>query len=245
MPLEGMMKEYRKPSFSEQLAKGMPGAVNDTLQGVGQLMGSQQHKKALSEFYNKNYGQDLSVLPEKEREILMQNDYKSKLSKSKIDPTIINKAQNAYKRYKELVDEPGIGTSGNWLNYSDEAIQNRGEFEGLEASIMPIFKQIFPRGMTEKEYLRAAEKYIPQYGEMQSTIRGKLKSLDNLLKTNGIDFDELDNPKDMIPIEELKKTKKVRFSPDNPEHVAKYNQLLKQFKGDIKKVNEILNKEYE
>lgn len=41
-----------------------------------------------------------------------------------------------------------------------------------------------------------------------------------------------------------KKAQKVKFNPKNPEHVAKFEQLDKEFKGDKKKVNDALSREF-
>lgn len=49
----------------------------------------------------------------------------------------------------------------------------------------------------------------------------------------GFEFDDekLDSPK-------------VKFDPENPEHIKKFEQLDKKFKGDRKKVNEALAREF-
>ena len=42
----------------------------------------------------------------------------------------------------------------------------------------------------------------------------------------------------------VEESKKVRFNPKHPEHIAKFKQLNEKFKGDRIKVNEALAREF-
>jgi hypothetical protein len=56
--------------------------------------------------------------------------------------------------------------------------------------------------------------------------------------------DSSDEPEMTESPEPERRSKKAKFDPKNKEHVAKFNQLDKKLKGDKKKVNAALSKEF-
>lgn len=82
---------------------------------------------------------------------------------------------NSLDGMEKLLGKPGIGASGA-INQSDKARFNRGEFDAYQAGILPLFKQMFPR-MTEKELFLIMERFVPQTGETESRMAGKIKAL--------------------------------------------------------------------
>lgn len=92
-----------------------------------------------------------------------------------------SQAMGAIGEMEKMIDSKGIGMMGNMLNFSSEARYNRGKFESLQAAIMPVFKGLFPRGMTEKEFKFVNEHYIPQAGDTEEKIRGKIAGLKQLM----------------------------------------------------------------
>jgi hypothetical protein len=84
---------------------------------------------------------------------------------------------------EDLIGKEGIGLSGGW-NPSSEARFNRGQFQSLQAAVLPLFKSMFPRGMTEKEFKFINENYIPQVSDTNETQKGKIKGLRQLLGQN-------------------------------------------------------------
>lgn len=91
-----------------------------------------------------------------------------------------NPAISALDSLEKMVGQTGIGTSG-FLNPSSEARYNRGKFESLQAAILPLFKSMFPRGMTEKEFKFIQDKYIPQASDTEQKIKGKIAGLRQLV----------------------------------------------------------------
>lgn len=88
-------------------------------------------------------------------------------------------AAKALTDLEDLVSEEGIGFLGT-LNPSAKARQNRGRFKATQAAILPLFKSMFPRGMTEKEFKFIQENYIPQSHDSEEKIKGKIDGLKQL-----------------------------------------------------------------
>lgn len=99
-------------------------------------------------------------------------------------PKDMGGAVNALNTMESLIKAPGIGQLGGNLNFTAEARRNRGLFTASQAAVLPILKQIFPRGMTEKEFLIAEEKWIPQPNESQASIEGKIQGLRQILQSS-------------------------------------------------------------
>jgi len=91
-----------------------------------------------------------------------------------------NPAVKALQEVESLIGQEGIGFLGK-LNPSDKARFNRGKFQSLQAAVLPLFKQMFPRGMTEKEFKFIQQNYIPQTSDTEETIKGKIAGLRQLL----------------------------------------------------------------
>lgn len=95
-----------------------------------------------------------------------------------------NPAAKALDDLEALVGKKGIGFAGG-LNPQGEARYNRGMFNSLQSSLLPLFKSMFPRGMTEKEFKFINENYIPQASDTEETIKGKIAGLRQLMGTEG------------------------------------------------------------
>lgn len=92
-------------------------------------------------------------------------------------------ASKALDSLESLIGQEGIGISGV-LNPSGKARYNRGVFESTQAAILPLFKSMFPRGMTEKEFKFIQDKYIPQPSDTEEKIKGKISGLRQLLSNS-------------------------------------------------------------
>jgi hypothetical protein len=80
-------------------------------------------------------------------------------------------------------------------------------------------------------------------------LRDKKRQLqaqrDQLIDFKALQGDEDEEEESQEDLEEEKKKKpKVKFNPKNKEHIAKFKQLDKKFKGDRQKVNAALAKEF-
>lgn len=122
------------------------------------------------------FGQGLNRASEFAQQMALQKQG-SQSTAEQLQP---NPAAKALDDLEALVGQKGIGLSGR-LNPQGEARYNRGMFNSLQSSLLPLFKSMFPRGMTEREFKFINENYIPQSGDTEETIKGKIAGLRQLL----------------------------------------------------------------
>lgn len=134
---------------------------------------------------------------------------KSELKGGEYGGSNLKAAANALDDLEGLIDKSGIGLIGA-LNPSSEARKNRGIFKSTQAAILPIFKKMFPRGLTEKEFKYIQDNWIPQSNDSEATIRGKIEGLRELAVQQGGPEQVLKGPKSLmnnkpkrIPLEEI------------------------------------------
>lgn len=77
-------------------------------------------------------------------------------------------------------DVPGIGRFGQ-LSQSSEALYNRSKLQTLGSDLLSFYKTLFPRGITQQEFIRLEKDYIPKPGDATSTMKGKLDAFDDLI----------------------------------------------------------------
>lgn len=78
-------------------------------------------------------------------------------------------------------DVPGIGLLGSW-DPRPEAQHNRGKMQTLGSDLLSFYKTLFPRGITQQEFIRLEKDYIPKPGEATSKMLGKLEGFANLIE---------------------------------------------------------------
>ena len=112
-------------------------------------------------------------------------------SEKKEKKEALSPAVTALEQMEGMLGKEGIGTSGA-LNLSGKARENRGKFSSLQAAILPLFKSMFPRGMTEKEFKFIQDNYIPQWHDTQETQKGKISGLRELFpkELSGLEMEE-------------------------------------------------------
>lgn len=119
----------------------------------------------------------------------------------------LQNAAKALASLEGLIGKPGIGRSGIG-NLSKDARYNRGVFESTQAAILPLFKSMFPRGMTEKEFKFVQENYIPQASDTEAKIRGKIEGLKQFLGGSEQGLQEMPKTSEMQqrekPVESIK-----------------------------------------
>ena len=135
-------------------------------------------------------------------------------------------------------DVSGIGIFGQW-DPTPEAQQNRGKFQTLSSELLSFYKTLFPRGITQQEFIRLERDYIPKPGEATNKMVGKLNGFVDLIERKLKEYGSEENGK-----EASDKKGKMKFNSSHPEHKAKAEQLFKKY-GDKEKVREILKREYE
>lgn len=162
----------KKPKFLDQLM----GGVQQAGQKLPGLLGNMAENQSLS----KQFGQDFSGIndPDLKKEMVKQ------LISGKQATPDMSGTINALNTLESLVGKEGIGLVGR-ANFNEKARYNRGQFESTQAAILPLFKSMFPRGMTEKEFKFIQEHYIPQASDSEAKIRGKIQGLKNLVAQQG------------------------------------------------------------
>ena len=144
-------------------------AALQVLQNKTQQMQQQRQRQAYAE---RGLNPDL---PESINKEIIKSSGQSQEAQKNMQGSI-----NAINELEKLVTAKGIGLVGH-INKSEEARFNRGNFQSLQAKLLPLFKSMFPRGMTEKEFKFIQENYIPQVNDTEATIKGKLKGLRQLV----------------------------------------------------------------
>lgn len=87
----------------------------------------------------------------------------------------------------------------------------------------------------KEEQAKLKESFVPEERKsIQARIEHLQRERDEILGYEASDEMEAESPK----------KKRMKFNPKNKEHIAKFNQLDKEFNGDRKKVNQALSKEF-
>jgi hypothetical protein len=163
----------KRPKFMDMLL----GGVQQAGQKLPGLLGNMAEDQALQRLTGQNFS---GLSPE------IKQTYLSKLMGQKE-----NKQQNlqavtdTLDRMESLVSQSGIGMLGA-INPSNKASFNRGEFNSLQASLIPLFKQMFPR-MTNYDLQIIQDNYIPNPSDREETIKGKINGLRQLIQQQGSD----------------------------------------------------------
>lgn len=229
----------RPKSTSDKFAEAFGNIGQEIPNQIGEIQKSRQLKQE-DETLKKLTGHDVTGLSPDLKKIFVQNMMKQQ-AKGGQD---LSMASNAINEMEQMVSQSGIGMMGNLLNFSPDARFNRGKFEALQSSLMPLFKSMFPRGMTEKEFKFVNEKYIPQAGDTEQTILGKIDGLKRLMQTQG--SQSASPQSQMMEEPQMGSSGNIqKFDLNNPSHKARRDQILKKSGGDRKKAEQVLRKEFE
>lgn len=139
------------PSFGQQLARGLGAGIS------GGLEKGFEHALDI----NKIRAQELAKKKE-DKQQTFQN------------------LQSTIGQMRALVGGSGIGALG-FLNPSDEASHNRAMMRTLGSEMLNYYKALFPRGITQQEFIRFEKDYLPKPGERTATTLGKLDAFEDLI----------------------------------------------------------------
>lgn len=184
-----IIDEIRKPSFRNQLMSGLAQGSQVAATEIPRMLMGQQQGRQENEAL-KRFGTDITGIHDpKMRQLIVQNQLKGQGNKPDLSGAI-----NALNTLESLVEKRGIGKGTRFSPFTGfglgpESRRNRGEFESTQAAILPLFKSMFPRGMTEKEFKFIQEHYIPQAFDTEEKIRGKIKGLRQLVGGNDMSMD--------------------------------------------------------
>tara|TARA_R110000868_G_scaffold121883_3_gene323337 strand:- start:6717 stop:7379 length:663 start_codon:yes stop_codon:yes gene_type:complete len=173
-----IIEENREPSLSERFGRAFAGGARQAAQSIPQHLMGQQQQQAENQALQR-MGINAAGLSPDLKKLFVEQTLKNQGSKQGSD---LSPAIGAISEMEELLSKPGIGMLGR-LNPSNESRFNRGKFQSLQAAVLPLFKSMFPRGMTEKEFKHVNENYIPQPGDTIETIKGKISGLKGLLSS--------------------------------------------------------------
>ena len=226
MALEGRINEYRKPTFSENLAMGVPGAVTESTQGIGQLLQGMQQRKYLANMF----GENVSGLNPELQKIYLANQLRQKKEEG-IDKEHIS---NIINSMKELVGSTG---PTQWVQgkLTEEGRYNQQKFNTLAVDLENIASTMVGKGVLSKPRFEFLLKNLPSANKTQAANQASLDAWEEVLKLNN----EM-----KLPEEKGSSSGKVRFDVKNPEHKAKRDQLLKKFGGDREKTKKALMREF-
>jgi len=179
-------------SFGTEMARGLGQGFGQTLPRFADHIMQGRLTKKENEALMRLTGVDFSGLsPDMKKLAFSQLSQRQGESPENSSMLIADSALTALER---MISKPGIGMLGK-LNPTGTARRNRGEFEATQAAVLPLFKSMFPRGMTEKEFKYINDTYIPQAGDTEEKIKGKIKGLRQLMQTKmGAQIPSQDSP---------------------------------------------------
>lgn len=135
---------------------------------------------------------------------------------------------------------PKLGLSG-YLN-PIERMGAQQSYKSYANSLLGLLSTVPVRN--QKEFESVKESLSNPTFATQEQLSAAINAAEDLLKRH---MESLGGEEKRPEKEEKKeeKNRKTKFNPNNREHVAKMKQLEKTFKGDRKKVNEALAREFE
>jgi len=173
-----------------------PNAVNNAMHAILRSVSPQNQQQAVSLLQGK-----VSQMKQKQTEEALQKQglepslanldvgIQKEIIKGKLGKGAANTegAAKALDQLESLIGKPGIGLlNANFKGLSKEALSNKGKFESTKAAVLPLFKQLFPRGMTEKEFLIVMEDFMPKYNDSEAKIKGKIEGLRGMLQSGQV-----------------------------------------------------------
>jgi len=240
-----VLSRENRPSFSSQFAQQLGQGVGSGIgQGIEQIIKSSQARKE-NEALKRLTGEDFSGILDQDLKYSLINSLIKRQQSAQGEQnelTPYKEGLATLDRMEELLSK-GAGTKlGLKYNLGSFAGQKkreaRGEFEALGTSLIPLISKGV-RITSQREFDKYA-KIISNPYSSTSDIKGAIKGIRR-------SFEEKLGASDYDDESEIKRnsSKKVKFNPKNPEHMAKFRQLDKKFKGDRKKVNEKLALEFD
>lgn len=228
------------PSFASKLGAALGGGIQ---QGIGSFAERLAGKRRLSKEDEalSRIGLDLSGVTDPEiRKAIVTQSLKAKTDKEAEKVQLLQGIKGTINEIRNLSEAPGIGFLEQYIPTS-EAFYNRAKLKTLSSDMLTFYKSLFPRGITQDEFKRFEKDYLPKPGDTTASIQGKLDAFEDLINRKIGSFEEPTGKKAI----KAEKEGKIKFNISNPEHKAKRDQLMKAFKGDRQKVEEILRREFE
>lgn len=187
----------RAPTLGDRLAEASQNIVPGLSGSIAQRLTGQQQQAKENAAFQRELGMDVSGFSPEARQQILKGHLEQKSVAQKLSAEQAEKgkglqiASNALDVLDNMIGKPGIGMAGR-INLGEKARMNRGIFESTQAAILPVFKSLFPRGMTQQEFTRIMNDWIPQPGDTEAKIRGKVSGLRNLFSKPVDQISEMD-----------------------------------------------------
>lgn len=166
--------DEEQPTKGQQFGRALQQTSGNILQQLSERKGIRDEDEAVKRLT----GKDISGTRGDIRSQLVKSFTEAESKKS--EHGNMDQVNSALNELESMEDGEGLGIWGS-INPSANARYNRGKYQSLQSAIMPLFKGMFPRGMTEKEFKFVNENYIPQPGDTAQTKKGKINGLRKLI----------------------------------------------------------------
>jgi len=228
------------PSFSSQLGLQLGAGVGKGLAGFAEQLAGKRRIAKENEALSR-MGLDLAGMTDPEiRKAVVTQSLKAKTDKEAEKIQLLQGIKGTINEIRSLSEAPGIGFFSQYKP-TPEAFYNRAKLKTLSSDMLTFYKSLFPRGITQEEFKRFEKDYLPKPSDTTASIQGKLDAFEDLINRKIGSFEE---PAEKAP-KKVEKEGKTKFNISNPEHKAKRDQLMKTYKGDRQRVEEILRREFE
>lgn len=232
-----IIQEKRNSGFLERLGRGSQESLPEAFE---ELLRSSNLKKENTAL--RDLGIDIAGVHDPEiRKSIVSQSLKHREDKSLEKESALQSIKGTIGQLRSLVESeaPGVGFLGKY-SPAPEAFYNRAKLRTLGSDLLSFYKSLFPRGITQQEFIRLEKDYIPKPGDTLAEVKGKLDAFEDLInrKLHGSEGKSEEEG-------EIQENSKTKFDISNPEHKAKRDQLLKKFKGNREKAKEALSREFE
>lgn len=135
--------------------------------------------------------------------------------------------------------------------FTRESVEKRSEIDALGSIVAEqAYNTILNNkgALSEAKIEKLMRPYLIKSNDSERVYQGKLNALKGLVNRSqegGLDerkIAEVENEFKQDTVEH--NSNKIKFNPENPEHLKKYDQLFKKFNGNAQQINEVLAKEY-
>lgn len=228
------------PSFSSRLGTALGSGIGSGFTNIAERLVGKRRLSREDEALSR-MGLDLSGVTDPElRKAIVSQSLRAKTDKEAEKIQLLQGIKGTINEIRNLSESPGIGLLEQYKPTS-EAFYNRAKLKTLSSDMLTFYKSLFPRGITQEEFKRFEKDYLPKPSDTTASIQGKLDAFEDLINRKIGSFEE---PAEKGP-RKAEKEGKIKFNISNPEHKAKRDQLMKTYKGDRQKVEEILRREFE
>lgn len=113
---------------------------------------------------------------EKEKSLIAEKKANAKRERS------VREASKGVEEVEKLIGKKGIGFLSHYTSTSDEAFKNSAKLRTATAPMYHFFKEeLFPGRFTDADLKFVTDTYIPQPGDREATLKGKVEAFKDLV----------------------------------------------------------------